>query len=42
MLIDDRFGESKVKQLLPRWWSIIATLLRSCSCRIFHFKKHHI
>jgi Rad3-related DNA helicase len=22
MLIDDRFGDSKVKQLLPRWWSI--------------------
>ncbi|MGH8387933.1 MAG: ATP-dependent DNA helicase [Pseudomonas sp.] len=22
MLIDDRFGESKVKQLLPRWWAI--------------------
>jgi hypothetical protein len=22
MLIDDRFGESKVKQLLPRWWSM--------------------
>ncbi|MFL1514277.1 ATP-dependent DNA helicase [Pseudomonas prosekii] len=22
MLIDDRFGESKVKQLLPRWWSV--------------------
>jgi Rad3-related DNA helicase len=22
MLIDDRFGESKVRQLLPRWWSI--------------------
>lgn len=22
MLIDDRFGENKVKQLLPRWWSI--------------------
>jgi Rad3-related DNA helicase len=21
MLIDDRFGESKVKQLLPRWWA---------------------
>ncbi|KAB0494271.1 ATP-dependent DNA helicase [Pseudomonas vancouverensis] len=26
MLIDDRFGESKVKQLLPRWWSIAPTL----------------
>ena len=22
MLIDDRFGESKVKQLLPRWWAV--------------------
>ncbi|MEX5669367.1 helicase C-terminal domain-containing protein, partial [Pseudomonas neuropathica] len=22
MLIDDRFGDSKVKQLLPRWWTI--------------------
>lgn len=22
MLIDDRFGDSKVKQLLPRWWSV--------------------
>jgi Rad3-related DNA helicase len=22
MLIDDRFGESKVRQLLPRWWAI--------------------
>ncbi|MGF6553816.1 DNA excision repair protein ERCC-2 [Pseudomonas sp. S30_BP2TU TE3576] len=22
MLIDDRFGESRVKQLLPRWWAI--------------------
>jgi len=22
MLIDDRFGASKVKQLLPRWWSV--------------------
>jgi Rad3-related DNA helicase len=22
MLIDDRFGETKVKHLLPRWWSI--------------------
>ncbi|ROM89624.1 ATP-dependent DNA helicase [Pseudomonas brassicacearum] len=22
MLIDDRFGESKVQQLLPRWWSV--------------------
>jgi Rad3-related DNA helicase len=27
MLIDDRFGEGKVKQLLPRWWSIAPTLL---------------
>ncbi|MCP2067655.1 ATP-dependent DNA helicase [Pseudomonas laurylsulfatiphila] len=25
MLIDDRFGESKVRQLLPRWWSIAPT-----------------
>ncbi|MFW9082505.1 ATP-dependent DNA helicase [Pseudomonas sp. P2757] len=22
MLIDDRFGESRVRQLLPRWWSV--------------------
>ncbi|WP_138763004.1 ATP-dependent DNA helicase [Pseudomonas lactis] len=22
MLIDDRFGESRVRQLLPRWWAI--------------------
>ncbi|MNU01901.1 hypothetical protein D3C72_2454350 [compost metagenome] len=22
MLIDDRFGEPKVQQLLPRWWSV--------------------
>jgi DNA excision repair protein ERCC-2 len=22
MLIDDRFGDSKVKHLLPRWWSV--------------------
>ncbi|APC19361.1 ATP-dependent DNA helicase [Pseudomonas frederiksbergensis] len=22
MLIDDRFGETKVQQLLPRWWSV--------------------
>ena len=22
MLIDDRFGESRVQQLLPRWWAI--------------------
>lgn len=22
MLIDDRFGENKVRQLLPRWWSV--------------------
>jgi Rad3-related DNA helicase len=22
MLIDDRFGDSKVKQLLPRWWTV--------------------
>ncbi|EJN21335.1 hypothetical protein PMI35_05272 [Pseudomonas sp. GM78] len=28
MLIDDRFGESKVKQLLPRWWSIAATAVQ--------------
>jgi len=26
MLIDDRFAESKVKQLLPSWWSIAPTL----------------
>ena len=29
MLIDDRFGESKVRQLLPRWWSIEPTLFHS-------------
>ena len=29
MLIDDRFGEHKVRQLLPRWWSIAPTNLRS-------------
>jgi len=27
MLIDDRFGESKVRQLLPRWWTVSATNL---------------
>jgi Rad3-related DNA helicase len=26
MLIDDRFAESKVRQLLPRWWSIAPAL----------------
>ena len=26
MLIDDRFGEGKVRQLFPRWWSIAPTL----------------
>ena len=29
MLIDDRFGESKVKQLLPRWWSIEPALFHT-------------
>lgn len=29
MLIDDRFGESKVRQLLPSWWSIKPTLFHS-------------
>ncbi|WP_349734240.1 ATP-dependent DNA helicase [Pseudomonas jessenii] len=29
MLIDDRFGEHKVRQLLPRWWSIAPTIFRS-------------
>ncbi|MDD0995040.1 ATP-dependent DNA helicase [Pseudomonas sp. TNT2022 ID1044] len=29
MLIDDRFGEGKVRQLLPRWWSIEPTLFHS-------------
>ena len=29
MLIDDRFGDSKVKQLLPRWWTIAATNLHA-------------
>ena len=28
MLIDDRFGESKVKQLLPRWWSIASAAVQ--------------
>ncbi|WP_237885962.1 ATP-dependent DNA helicase [Pseudomonas sp. PGPR40] len=28
MLIDDRFGESKVKQLLPRWWSMKSALFQ--------------
>jgi DNA excision repair protein ERCC-2 len=28
LLIDDRFGEGKVRQLLPRWWSIAPTLFR--------------
>ncbi|WP_160108593.1 ATP-dependent DNA helicase [Pseudomonas izuensis] len=31
MLIDDRFGESKVRQLLPRWWSIEQTLFHSAT-----------
>ncbi|VVP76720.1 hypothetical protein PS934_00308 [Pseudomonas fluorescens] len=31
MLIDDRFGESKVRQLLPRWWSITTSFFRSAS-----------
>jgi len=22
MLIDDRFGEARVRQLLPRWWAV--------------------
>ncbi|MFY0727379.1 helicase C-terminal domain-containing protein [Pseudomonas sp. NFX15] len=30
MLIDDRFGESKVKQLLPRWWAIAPSNFLSC------------
>lgn len=29
MLIDDRFGESKVRQLLPNWWSIQPTLFHA-------------
>ena len=29
MLIDNRFGEGKVRQLLPRWWSIEPTLFHS-------------
>ncbi|WP_247257099.1 ATP-dependent DNA helicase [Pseudomonas moorei] len=29
MLIDDRFAESKVRQLLPRWWSIAPTNVHS-------------
>ncbi|MBV7476011.1 ATP-dependent DNA helicase [Pseudomonas sp. PDM31] len=31
MLIDDRFGESKVKQLLPRWWAIAPLVLNASS-----------
>ncbi|MCW8277334.1 ATP-dependent DNA helicase [Pseudomonas sp. PCH199] len=31
MLIDDRFGDSKVRQLLPRWWSIEPTLFHSAT-----------
>ncbi|MDQ0121889.1 Rad3-related DNA helicase [Pseudomonas lini] len=27
MLIDDRFGESKVRQLLPSWWTVAPTNL---------------
>jgi Rad3-related DNA helicase len=22
MLIDDRFAESRIKQLLPKWWAV--------------------
>jgi Rad3-related DNA helicase len=29
MLIDDRFGDSKVRQLLPRWWTVAPATLRS-------------
>ncbi|WP_419710626.1 ATP-dependent DNA helicase [Pseudomonas sp. NFX224] len=29
MLIDDRFGDSKVRQLLPHWWSIEPTFSSS-------------
>ncbi|WP_260955722.1 ATP-dependent DNA helicase [Pseudomonas citri] len=29
MLIDDRFGETKVQRLLPRWWSIRQETLES-------------
>ncbi|MGJ7514996.1 ATP-dependent DNA helicase [Pseudomonas baetica] len=29
MLIDDRFAESKVKDLLPRWWSIAPALFHA-------------
>ena len=29
LLIDDRFGDSKVKQLLPRWWSIAPRILHA-------------
>jgi len=29
MLIDDRFGEHKVQQLLPRWWSLAPGMLHS-------------
>ncbi|HEF4759891.1 TPA: ATP-dependent DNA helicase [Pseudomonas putida] len=29
MLIDDRFAESKIKDLLPRWWSIAPALFHS-------------
>jgi Rad3-related DNA helicase len=28
MLIDDRFGDNKVRQLLPRWWSIASATVQ--------------
>ena len=28
MLIDDRFGDNKVRQLLPRWWSIASAAVQ--------------
>ena len=38
MLIDDRFGDSKVKQLLPRWWSIAPTDFSLCRVGFFTLK----
>jgi Rad3-related DNA helicase len=29
MLIDDRFAEPRIQQLLPRWWSLGTDALRN-------------
>jgi Rad3-related DNA helicase len=36
MLIDDRFAESRIQQLLPRWWAIKSepALFKSTDSRI--------